>query len=392
MPMQHIKIVFLLIVILFFSSCSKQKEERQLIFPVKAMRVEPNDIDANYSFVGVAESSHIVELRARVEGYLEQISYNEGDLIKKGELMFTLDQRPFIAAVNMAKGELEKQKANLWNATQTKNRMVPLYEQNAVSQRDFDNAIAGELEAKANVETAQANLEKAEINLSYTSIQAPVTGMASRAIYREGALISPGPNSLLTNIFVIDPIWVNFSVSEGDILKAREEMQKKQLVMPKDNQFKIEVIMADGSVVPAFGKIDFLDPALQQSTGTMLVRSIMKNPNGWLKPGQFVRVVVKGATRPNAIVVPQTAVQQGQKGIFVFVIKGDTVEMRPVETGEWYENYWIIHKGLKEGDVVVVDGVNRLQNNSKVKITTMVPSLPKPQKVDKEYEYESLLN
>lgn len=365
---------FLLILIV---GCHKTVQQTLPPVQVTALQVEPQNIPADFNYVGVAESSHIVELRARVEGYLEKIAYEEGGLVKVGELMFVLDQRPFIDALASKKGDLSREKAVLWNAKETKNRMVPLYEQNAVSQRDLDNAIARELAAEADVQVAEANVATAELNLSFASIEAPVTGLASQAKYREGALISPGPNSLLTTIYVIDPIWVNFSVSEGDILQARKEASLGQLKYPPNMDFTIDIMMADGSVFPAEGKIDFTDPALQQSTGTMLVRAILPNPKGWLRPGQFVRVIVKGATRPTAMIVPQTAVAQGQNGIYVWVInENNEAEVRPIEPGDWYQNYWIINKGLNPGDVVIAQGINKVQNGSKVKIVKWASKVP----------------
>lgn len=353
--------------------CEKKEVAKMPPTPVTAIRVVSKTIPANFQFVAVAESSHIVELRARVEGYLEKIAYEEGSLVKTGDLMFVLDERPFQAVVDQNAAEVAQQKALLWNAVQIKNRMVPLYAKNAVSQRDLDNALSDEMASEANVLAAEAALLKAQINLGFASISAPVTGLASRAFFREGALISPGPNSLLTNIFVIDPIWVNFSVSGQDILKTRDELKKGLLKYPENNDFKIKVIMADGSMMPATGKIDFLDPAVQQSTGTTLIRSVMANPQGWLRPGQFVQVVVEGATRPNAIVVPQTAVLQGHGGLFVYVIEeGNKVAIRPVETGDWYLDGWIIVSGLHAGDIVVVGGVNRIMQGSVVEVKTWV--------------------
>ncbi|MBS3903846.1 MAG: efflux RND transporter periplasmic adaptor subunit [Simkania sp.] len=371
-------------------SCEKETPPPMPPVPITAVHVIPQNIPANFEYVGVAESSHIVELRARVEGYLEKIGYQEGGLVHANDVMFVLDQRPFVAALDMAKGDLARQEALLWNAEQSKNRMVPLYKQNAVSQRDLDDALAQELAAKASVMTAQANVAQAKLNLEFASIEAPVTGMASKAIFREGALISPGPNSLLTNIYVIDPIWVNFSVSEGDILKARKEISEKRLLYPEGMQFSIEVVMADNSTMPAAGKIDFTDPALQQSTGTMLVRSILANPLGWLRPGQFVRVVVKGATRPNAIIVPQTAVLQGQNGTFVYVVTKDgKAAIRPVDLGDWYKDYWIINSGLAKGDIVIALGINRVQNNTPVVVKTWMPSTP-AEGTDQELQEDSL--
>ncbi len=360
------------------TGCTKPSPPPRPPVGVSAVRIEPQTIPANFEYIGVAESSHIVELRARVEGYLEQITYKEGGLVKTNDPMFVLDQRPFIAAVDSAKGVLERQKALLWNAEQIKARMIPLYKENAVSQRDLDNALADELAAKANVDTAAADLYKAEINLGFTCITSPVTGMSNQAKYREGALISPGENSLLTTIYVVDPIWVNFSVSESDLLKARQDVLRKLIVWPDDMNFSIEAILSDGTILPAEGKIDFTNPALQQSTGTMLIRAVLPNPSSLLHPGQFVRVVVKGSVRPNAILVPQTSVVQGQNGTFVYVIDKDSkAQMRAVEPGDWYQNYWIINQGLQAGDVVVAEGVNKIQTNTPVTIKTLLPSVPK---------------
>jgi len=361
----------------FLNSCKKQVVPPRPPAPVTAMRVEAQTIPAEFEFVGVAESSHIVELRARVEGYLEQITYKEGSLVHAGDLMFVLDQRPFIAQVESAQGMLDKQNAVLWNAEQTKARMVPLYQQNAVSQRDLDNAIAEELAAKASVETASADLYKADLNLGFASITAPVTAMSNQAKFREGALISPGPDSLLTTLYVIDPIWVNFSVSDNDLIKLNKEIKLKQVVIPKDNNFTIEAILSDGSRIPATGTIDFMNPALQQSTGTMLIRAVFPNPEAILRPGQFIRVIVKGANRPYAIIIPQTAVIQGESGTFVYVVdQSGKAQMRLVELGDWYQNYWIVNKGLATGDVVVTQGVNKIQNGSQVQIQSLVPSRP----------------
>lgn len=344
--------------------------------PVTAVRIEAQTLPADFTFIGVGESSHIVQLRARVEGYLESIQYKEGGLVEQGELMFVLDQRPFIAAVESAQGILDRQKALLWNAQQTKARMIPLYKQNAVSQRDLDRALADELAAEADVETAQADLYKAEINLGFTELSSPVTGMASQAKYREGALIAPGPGeeNLLTTIYVIDPIWVNFSVSDNDLLALRRDLLAHRIQLPAGMNFAIEALLSDGTVVPTEGIIDFTNPAIQQTTGTMLFRAILPNPNRLIYPGQFVKVIVKGAIRPQAIAIPQTAVIQGANGTFVYVVEQGRAVERPVTPGIWYKNYWIIDRGLKSGDVVITQGVNKIHDQSAVTIHTLLSS------------------
>lgn len=374
---KRLNLGFAAVFLLLLTACQKKTTPQLPPAPVTAIHIQPRTLPADFEYVGVAESSHIVELRARVEGYLEKIAYQEGGLVRAGDLMFVLDQRPFIASLDSAEGALSREKAVLWNAKQTKTRMIPLYQQNAVSQRDMDNAIADEFAAEANVMTANANVLTAKLNLGFASISSPVTGMANQAKFREGALISPGPNSLLTTIYVIDPIWVNFSVSSGDILKARDEVAKNLLRYPDKMNFNIEVQMADSSIIPATGKIDFTDPALQQNTGTMLVRSVLPNPKTLLRPGQFVRVIVKGATRPNAIAVPQTAVLQGQSGMYVYTVDSQgKAAVRPVIAGDWYKDFWIINSGLKKGDIVIVEGVNKVQNGTPVSIKKWIVDFP----------------
>lgn len=362
------------VLVVLVAGCQKVEKAVPVPVPVTAIRVEPQTIPANFEYVGVGESSHIVEVRARVEGYLQSINYKEGGLVKTGDLMFVLDERPFVASVDAAKGSLASQNAILWNAEQMKARMVPLYRENAVSQRDLDNALADEMSAKANVETAAANLAQANLNLGFASLKAPVTGIASQAKYREGALISPGEQSLLTTIYVLDPIWVNFSISERDLLQFRQDVKHGRLQWPEKMSFQIEAVLSDGTVVPTQGMIDFMNPAIQQNTGTMLIRSVLPNPDLLIYPGQFVRVVVKGGTRPNAMLVPQTAVIQGESGTFVYVIESGKVRAQPVKAGAWYQNYWIINEGLKAGDLVVSKGVNKIQSGSQVMIQAMVPS------------------
>jgi len=175
----------------------------------------------------------------------------------------------------------------------------------------------------------------------------------------------------------VDPIWINFSVADRDLLQWRREIEKKWLEWPEKMNFKVDAILSDGTVLPTEGMIDFTNPAIDQSTGTMLFRATFSNPNYLLIPGQFVRVILKGAIRPNAMLVPQSAVIQGQKGPFVFVIEQGKAQARSVTLGNWYKDYWIIHEGLKANDLVVTQGVNKIQNGSSVVIQEMLPGIPK---------------
>lgn len=345
--------------------------------PVTVMTIEPKTIPAVYQYVGVINSSHQVEIRARVTGYLDEIDYVEGSFVEKDDLLFQIDPRPFQATLAQMKALLASQEAILWQATRAVARYKPLYEKKAASQRDLDNALASEMSADAQKLSAQAQVEAAEINLGYTTIRSPVAGLTGQAKYRVGALISP-EQDLLTTVSVIDPVWVEFSISEQDVLKSQEERDKGQLVFPQNNEFQVELILADQTVFPETGLVNFSSPNYSQSTGTLMIRATVANPKNLLLPGQFVRVNVKGAIRPDAIVVPQRAVVQSKKGTLVFVVNQENkVEVRPIEAGSWDGQNWIVKSGLKPGDLVIVDGVNKVVPNALVKPEPLTTQLEK---------------
>lgn len=338
---------------------------------VKAFQVEPHTIPADFEFVGVAKSSHPVEIRARVEGYLDAIAYLEGSMVDPGTLLFQLDPRPFIASLEAAKGALARQEAVLWRAQKSFERIKPLYEQNAASQRDYDDAYAQVLVAEAQVIIAKANVVQAELNLSYTHITSPIKGLTGRAAFREGTLITPSVNGLLTYVSIIDPIWVLFSVSDNELLQGRAEGAAQTLILPDQHEYQVVLTLADGSTFPHVGKVNFTSPQLDAQTGTLTVRATFPNPDGLVIPGQFVRATVKGALRPNALFVPQSAVFQGDRGMFVFVINSDnTVALRQVQPGVWFQNYWVINSGIEAGERVVAEGVNKIRNGSIVQIAS----------------------
>lgn len=341
---------------------------------VTTMVTKREDIPAIFEYVGVAQSSHLVDILARVEGYLDTIAYREGQMVKEGELLFQIDPRPFQAALAQAQAQEAQQKAVLWDAQRSTARLKPLHEQKAASRRDLDNALAKEDAAIASLDAAKAQVLQAELNLNYTTIKSPINGVSGMARYRVGSLVGPGSTqALLTSVWAIDPIWVNFNVSEGDLLKYHMEAVKKRLQMPKDMNFSIEIEFADGTVFPSKGFVDFADPSLKQDTGSMIVRAVLPNPEGLLRPGQFVRARLIGAIRPQAIAVPQKAVMQGKGGMFVYVVdKDNTVEMRYVRTGDWYNDLWIIDEGLEAGERVIVDGTNKVTVGTVVKVTDVV--------------------
>jgi membrane fusion protein (multidrug efflux system) len=341
---------------------------------VSVITIEPATIPYTPVFVAQTESSRQVNIVARVSGFLDRIAYKEGQLIKQGQLMFLLDPKPFEAQLNSARGELESQQARYTTAQATYGRVKPLADQDALPLSDLDRA-KGELDAaKAAVFSAQAKVEEAQLNLGYATITSPVTGVASRSLQRQGAFVNAMAESAnLTYVAALDPIWVNFNISQNQMARYNDLSEKGEVIPPKGDSFEIEVELPGGKIYPHRGRIDFTDPSFSQDTGSFLVRAVLPNPKFDLQPGMFVTAHVKGAYRPNAIVVPQLAVQQGSNGHLVYVVNASNIaEIRPVIVGEYHGDKGIvIVQGLAKGDRVVVDGVLKVVPGQPV---TVVPA------------------
>lgn len=334
--------------------------------------VQPKTVPVEAPFVAQAKSSHQVEVMARVNGFLEKILYHEGDMVREGQVMFQMDRKPFQAQVDAARAEVEVRRAQLWTARANLDRIKPLADQDAASKSDLDNAIGSVQAAEAALHEAGARLQKADLDLGYTTIKAPVSGMSSQSLMREGAyLSSAGPSATLTYVAKLDPIWIEFSVSQNEMATTRQEVAQGTIRLPKHLNYVVEVELTDGVRYPHKGKLSFADPSFNQQTGTFLVRAELPNPKGVIRPGMFVKAYIKGAFRPNAIVVPQKAVQQTPNGHMVFVVddKG-TAEVRPVVVGEWIGEDWVVSRGLKAGDRVIVDGFQKLGPGVPVKALT----------------------
>jgi len=290
-------------------------------------------------------------------------------MVEAGDVLFVMDRKPFEANLQAAEAELEQQQARKATALINLNRMRPLAKKKAVAQKELDDAEGTYREAAAAVEQARANVVQAELNLGYCTITTPVSGLSSYAVMREGAYIGMG-DSLLTYVAQLDPMWVEFSVSENQMFKKQNDEDQGILQLPDNHSFEVEVVLADGSIYPHTGVITFADASLSEETGTFLIRAEVANPNNMLRPGQFVRANLKGAIRPNAILVPQGAVQQGAKGSFVWVVDAEgKAEFRPVSVGPWQGEDWFIEQGLQAGDTVVVNGALKLRAGVPVQIT-----------------------
>jgi membrane fusion protein (multidrug efflux system) len=356
----------------FAAGCSKEAPPPQRPVPeVTVIMVEPRDIAYVPNFVAQTESSQQVNIVARVSGFLDKIAYQEGEVVKDGQLLFQLDPKPFQAQLEAARGELQSQQARFTTAQANLGRVKPLAEQNALSRADLDRA-QGEFDsAKAAVFAAEAKVKEAELNLGYATIRSPVTGLASRSLQRQGAFVNAMSESAnLTYVAAMDPIWVTFSVSQNLVAKWRDEIAKKLVIEPRNRDYTVEVVLPDGTRFPHTGKINFADPSFSQETGSFMVRAVLPNPKRELRPGMFVTAYVHGAMRPGAIVVPQLAVQQGSNGHIVYVVKQDgTAEVRPVVVGDYFgEKEIVVMTGLHAGDRVVVDGVLKVVPGQPVRI------------------------
>jgi membrane fusion protein (multidrug efflux system) len=311
-------------------------------------------------FIGQAEASRPIEIRSQVTGLIKAVLYQEGRRVKAGDKLYQIDAVPFEAAYQSAKARISEAEARVVQARQNLARVKPLLAEQAVSQKDVDDAIAEDLAAKAALQGAKADFIKAKFDFDNTVITAPIDGLIERSRYYEGRLVS-SQTDLLTMIHQINPMYVVVSVPESFLLRRRQDVIAAGLQHPETVNLKGTVIFADGSTYPHEGVLDFADVGLRSETGSRSARFVVPNPNGVLLPGQFVRVRFKGTVKENVILVPQRAVQQGPQGSVVFLAgEGDKVEIRPVKVSTWREKEWIIESGVQPGDRVIVEGFHKL--------------------------------
>lgn len=355
---------------------------------VTTLTVQPTSYPVTFEYVGQAIGSRDAEVRARVTGIVEQRLFQEGAWVKAGQPLFQIDPKPYQAQLASAEAEIARAQSEKSRAEREVARLRPLAERKAIGQKEADDAQSQAEVAAAAIKGAEAKATEARLNLSYTRVVAPISGMTSRAQQSEGSLATAN-QTLLTTISQFDPIWVGFSISENERLKLERARAEGKLKLPNGTGYQVELRLADGSRFPRTGRINFEDARINPQTGTTEMRATVGNADGALKPGQFVRVVLKGAERPDAIAVPQVAVMEGPQGKFVYAVgrneKGLDVAMpRPIVAGDWTSvdgrNLWLIDSGLKPGDVVIVDGVAKLMPGAPIKVAgppgTTPPAAP----------------
>lgn len=345
---------------------------------VSVMQVSSHNVPITYTFTGQTAGSREVEVRAQVGGILLQRHYQEGTSVKAGSPLFTIDPAPYQASLAQAEAEVSSAQAKVNQAARDVARLKPLFADKAVSQKDYDDAVSNEELSRAALALAKAHATSARLNLAYTNVKAPITGISGRAQKSEGNLIAPGADSLLTTLVQVDPMYVNFSLSDNDQQQMNSEAQAGSLVLPKDGKFTVQLTLANGSTYATPGLMNFSETRINTETGTIESRAEFANPAAALLPGQFVRVNLIGAQRPNAITVPQRAVVDGPTGKFVYMVgkgkDGATVaEPRPVTVGEWVsvgdqKNEWVIKQGLKAGESVIVEGLAKLRPGAPIHV------------------------
>jgi membrane fusion protein (multidrug efflux system) len=322
-------------------------------------------------FIGQAEASSIVEIRPQVTGIIKQRFFSEGRDVKHGDRLYEIDPVPFQAAFASAKGRVAQAEARVVQAKQNLARVKPLLVEDAVSQKDVDDAIAEDLAARAALEAARGDLLKAKFDLDNTLIVAPVDGLIERTRYYQGRLVT-AQTDLLTVIHQVDPMYVIVSAPESFLLKRRRDTLSKRIQHPGIYSLTGTAIFVDGTTYAHDGVLDFADIGLRAETGSRQARVVFPNPDRVLLPGQFVTVRFHGVSKPNAILVPQRAVQQGPKGAVVYVVgQGDQVEVRDVKATDWQGDQWLIEDGLRAGERVIVEGFQRLVPGAQVKPVTV---------------------
>ncbi|WP_293393377.1 efflux RND transporter periplasmic adaptor subunit [Nevskia sp.] len=357
-----------MLAVVLIAACSGAKAPAPPAAPqVVVQTVAPRAIDVTADYVAQTEALNEVEIRPRVGGLLETQGVVEGSKVKKGQLLFVIDAQPYAAAVSQAKAALALAQAALDQSDRDLARVRPLSTIDAVSQQELDAAIARHDSARAQVEAAGASLQTAELNLGYTRVISPIDGVIGRAQLKVGGLVT-AYTTLLSTVYSTDPMYVNFAISEARVLEVQRELGRA-LNQAAKSERAFRVLLVDNSVYPHPGKLNFIDAAVDNTTGTLKVRLEVPNPDQLLRANQFARVRVTTQHLTDAMVVPQRALQEFQGKNFVWVIDGDKkAAQRDVVLGPRVEQDVIIHDGLKAGDTVVVDGMQKLKQGITVAI------------------------
>jgi membrane fusion protein (multidrug efflux system) len=341
---------------IILTGCKKEQKAAPPPPLVEVVNVIQKDVPISSEWVGTADGYVNATIRAQVQGYLIKRDYKEGDLVKKGQVLFEIDPRTFEASLEFARGQLAAQQARWDTMKANLKRVKPLAEQNAVSQKDLDDAIGAEQAAHAAVISARAGVDRAQLDLDFTKVKSPVDGIAGIAKAQIGNLVGPGAVEELTTVSTVNPIKVYAQISEQEYLHFVEQAHKGAERRP------LKLILADGTVYPHKGEFAFADRQVDVRTGTIRVASLFPNPGNILRPGQFAKVLAVTSVRSGAMLVPQRAVAEMQGRYLVAIVGSDNkVTIKPVQVGEQVGSDWLITKGLQPGDRIVAEGIQKVK-------------------------------
>lgn len=359
------------------SGCGKEKAATQAPV-VEVADVVQKDVPIFAEWVGTLDGMVNATIRAQVQGYLVKQNYKEGDLVKKDQVLFEIDARTFQAALDQAKGELARTEARFQQTKANLTRIRPLAAQNAVSQKDLDDAIAAEQSAQAAVQSAKAAYDKAALDLSFTRVTSPIDGIAGIAKAQIGNLVGPGQIEELTTVSTVNPIKAYVAISEQEYMNAQDAKTRQVARTP------LELTLADGTIFPQRGEVAFADRQVDVRTGTIRVATVFPNPKNVLRPGQFARIRAQMGLKKGALLIPQRAVTEVQGRYLVAAVGPDNkVAIKQVKAAERYGQLWVIDEGLQTGDKVVAEGVQKVKEGMVVSPKPFEPEASKPESAQK---------
>jgi len=365
-PLVVLVALFVSAVVLALAGCKQKSSAPPSPTVVQVMKVEPKDVPIYKEWIGTLEGYVNAQIRAQVVGYLLSQNYTEGSVVKKGDLLFEIDPRPFKAALDQAKSKLAQDEAQESRTKWDVERYAPLAKQNAISEQEYNDAVQSNLAAQAQVKADQAAVEASELNLGFTKIVSPIDGLAGLAQAQIGDLV--GPNApVLTTVSTVDPIKVYFTASEQAYMAYRRQYTNATERATHEQELELQLILADGFVYPLPGKFSFAGREVNPTTGTILLVGLFPNPSYVLRPGQFARVRAKTQMRKGALVVPQRAVTELQGSYQVAVVDNQNkVHLQSVTVGDQVGSDWVIEQGLQPGEEIVVEGTQKVKEGTTV--------------------------